>query len=400
MAAPLFYNQGDQNIYKDFQYVPQEKYRTGFTAPTTTPTAAPVSSGITNTNAFTNSGGGGGGGGGMQTLNPYSNSTSRSAPINSAAFRDPLNEKIANQMRTQNPNLQSRTNAEIISSNPDMFDIKTNRGFYQNTVDRLKDMGGLVANKFSGLPGVEQGKSLISNIMDNTMVGRFAAMRNPLNPNASNYNKALQGQIDYLSGMSVDGKMMIGKDPGSGLDKYGPDSALSGQNVVSGFGTNDYGKQLEKNLERLEGYKNPSDKTLEMIEKNKAEIAALEEEEEQNYQDRIDDFVKSYNRPGVKAMFDKVYDGINIHGGPTNTPPGGKNSPDNYGAQGLQKSGSYGGNDTYSGQGSTVSSSGDVTDSSGNYSGNINDEFAKGGRVGYFFGGRVNFKNGGLASIL
>ena len=26
--------------------------------------------------------------------------------------------------------------------------------------------------------------------------------------------------------------------------------------------------------------------------------------------------------------------------------------------------------------------------------------FAKGGRAGYFFGGRVNFKNGGLASIL
>ena len=52
-----FYNQGDQNIYKDFQYVPQEKYRLGFTAPTTTPTAAPVSGGITNTNAFTNSGG-------------------------------------------------------------------------------------------------------------------------------------------------------------------------------------------------------------------------------------------------------------------------------------------------------------------------------------------------------
>jgi hypothetical protein len=29
-----------------------------------------------------------------------------------------------------------------------------------------------------------------------------------------------------------------------------------------------------------------------------------------------------------------------------------------------------------------------------------NSPFAKGGRVGYFFGGRVNFKNGGLASIL
>jgi len=28
------------------------------------------------------------------------------------------------------------------------------------------------------------------------------------------------------------------------------------------------------------------------------------------------------------------------------------------------------------------------------------DKMATGGRVGYFFGGKVNFKNGGLASIL
>ena len=85
------------------------------------------------------------------------------------------------------------------------------------------------------------------------------------------------------------------------------------------------------------------------------------------------------------------------------------NSPDNYGVQGLQRSGSYGGNATYSGSGSTVSRSGDVTNKDGSRGGNINDEFAKdGGRIGYFFGGRVNykvggrvnFKDGGLASIL
>ena len=55
-----FYNQGDQNIYKDFQYVPQEKYRTGFTAPVQGggQDASTSSFGIPNTNAFTNSGGG------------------------------------------------------------------------------------------------------------------------------------------------------------------------------------------------------------------------------------------------------------------------------------------------------------------------------------------------------
>ena len=54
-----FYNQGDQNIYKDFQYVPQEKYRLGFTAPVKGggQDASTPSFGIPNTNAFTNSSG-------------------------------------------------------------------------------------------------------------------------------------------------------------------------------------------------------------------------------------------------------------------------------------------------------------------------------------------------------
>jgi len=79
----------------------------------------------------------GGGGGGIQGLTLNTPSSARTAPINSAAFRDPLNEKIADQMRKQNPNLESRTNAEIIASNPDMFNIKTDRGFLQNTVDNI-----------------------------------------------------------------------------------------------------------------------------------------------------------------------------------------------------------------------------------------------------------------------
>ena len=53
-----FYNQGDQNIYKDFQYVPQEQYRLGFKAPTSSEQKIEQTFGIPNTNAFTNSGGG------------------------------------------------------------------------------------------------------------------------------------------------------------------------------------------------------------------------------------------------------------------------------------------------------------------------------------------------------
>ena len=57
MAAPTFYNAADQELYKDYQFVPQEKYRTGFTAPTTEEEKVTETFGIPNTNAFTNSGG-------------------------------------------------------------------------------------------------------------------------------------------------------------------------------------------------------------------------------------------------------------------------------------------------------------------------------------------------------
>ena len=56
MAAPTFYNAADQELYKDYQFVPQEKYRTGFTAPTTEEEKVTETFGIPATNAFTNSG--------------------------------------------------------------------------------------------------------------------------------------------------------------------------------------------------------------------------------------------------------------------------------------------------------------------------------------------------------
>jgi len=184
---------------------------TGTTTPTTnTTTTTPttnVSQGIINSgiNQYQNQGGGGGGG--IQTLDPYNRPQGKPLDPNS---------------------------------------------FLGGIVQAGKNFGTSVVDKFSAFPGVEQGKGLIANLMDNTLIGRFAAARNPLNPRAGNYNPSLQGEIDFLNEMSVDGKMMIGRDPNSGLAKYGPDSVLRGQNVVSGFGTNSYADQLGKYQEKME----------------------------------------------------------------------------------------------------------------------------------------------------
>jgi hypothetical protein len=142
--------------------------------------------------------------------------------------------------------------------------------FLGKTIQGARNIGGSLVDKFSGLPGVDKGKSLINNIMDNTMVGRLAAMRNPLNPKASNYSRNLQGQIDMLEGttgtrvfgtsdnLQFEDAAMIGRDPNSGLGKYGPGSVLSGQNVVSGFGTNDYVGQLQNYIDKMMSYKTRS----------------------------------------------------------------------------------------------------------------------------------------------
>ena len=60
--AISFYNAGDNAIYNSgSKFVPQERFRLGYTAPATgAPVPTPASGGITNTNAFNNSGGGGG----------------------------------------------------------------------------------------------------------------------------------------------------------------------------------------------------------------------------------------------------------------------------------------------------------------------------------------------------
>jgi len=75
-----------------------------------------------------------------------------------------------------------------------------------------------------------------------SLIVQAANFRNPLNPKASNYNPNLVGQLNALDGMNG----MLVNNANSGLLQYGPNSVLSGQGAISGFGTNDYLGQLEK----------------------------------------------------------------------------------------------------------------------------------------------------------
>ena len=75
----------------------------------------------------------------------------------------------------------------------------------------------------------------------------IAGAQSPFNINSKNYNPDFVDQLNYLEGM--DG--LIGMSS-VGL-KYGPESVLFGKNVISGFGTNNYQKALEKFIAKARG---------------------------------------------------------------------------------------------------------------------------------------------------
>ena len=98
----------------------------------------------------------------------------------------------------------------------------------------------MIANQ--GIKSIMSGGSGIMGALP--LIGGSLALgyaRNPLRPGSMNYNPELRGQLDYLSSNN-----MIDRNNSMNALRYNKDSILRGQNVVSLFGTNDYGKQLQK----------------------------------------------------------------------------------------------------------------------------------------------------------
>ena len=91
----------------------------------------------------------------------------------------------------------------------------------------------------SGLSGMLGPTALMGGAL---MLGRAF---DPTREGSRNYNPELQGQIDYASSRGL-----IGTNPGTGLGQYSSNSVLSGQNVKSMFGTNNYAKQLQNHIDK------------------------------------------------------------------------------------------------------------------------------------------------------
>ena len=201
--------------------------------------------------------------------NPAKNIFSTSAQ---AATPDDITRAMQTQgpdhirrQKTQGPDQMRRqtsvpTSTALQFSNPDEFtgihdpSVFDKWGNIQMAEEKLNQYPQKRGNIFKkGWQGIKKGwqgakdfkTSIgegITGILDNTMLGKFAAMNDATNPRAFNYNPALQGQIDYLKGRGDYGVM-----DASGLNKI-TGGVLAGKNLQSLFGSNDLGKMYDKSI--------------------------------------------------------------------------------------------------------------------------------------------------------
>ncbi len=135
-----------------------------------------------------------------------------------------------------------------------------------------------------------------------------------------NYNPELQGQLDYLYGNN-----MIDRNNSMNALRYNKDSILRGQNVVSLFGTNDYGKQLQKYRDK---YKDTMPK--ERLEKLDREIF----DQITDDFDQTDKFI-AQQTPATPKKPNTYFNPNDRDGGSTPSPSGGGYSYDSGGRQGF-----------------------------------------------------------------
>ena len=167
---------------------------------------------------------------------------------------------------------------DLYSNEPTMMNLK-----------RDGIMGTDQAQKKDGI--LQNIKNWGTNILDNTMFGKFAAMNNPLNPNAANYNPRLQGQVEDLNKINF----LSGSSGQTGPYRItgGP---LQNKNLVSMFGTNDYDEMLAK---RAAWFQRRKDLKKGFSQKNWDAVIAEQKARAGENEAREYDGAKSFDRSGL-----------------------------------------------------------------------------------------------------
>ena len=137
---------------------------------------------------------------------------------------------------------------------------------FDNLYSGLEEKGsGIVDFLMDKGTGLRQGLSVANeNYLMPALagIGTIANRYNPLKEGSQNYNPDLQGQVDILDEWG-----MLGDQSSPYKITSGP---LAGKNLVSGFGTNDYRKMLQK---RIDYFRNKKSLTESQNEKMHEAIA-------------------------------------------------------------------------------------------------------------------------------
>jgi len=374
-----FYNQGDQDIYNSgIKFRPQQKYLLNdYTAPTAQIKPVPTSSGITNTNAFNNSGGGGAlqVGDPMMNFKNYYNYTGDKYMQNQDTPNVDMNydQKLqSNFMGFPSYRQQELTGAdmgEYIGSNTDIPLEQTMAGKIQSG---LQSAGG-------GLKGLMQKLPTPGSFLNRIGVQNF----NSLSP---------ADQLFIKTNTGYRGPTVFGENTGGGnVDPFG----LNTESL-----TGNYAGAVRDNFSQL---KNTLTKDRPGVTFN--EVTGKFEGEDENLVAKTN---KQTNLIRNKFLFRQGQ--MNQQGkNEADITEKDRKERERVGAvQGLLDEGSYVSRDSNNmsssdravGGGAGVAGLGSSATDRGSKSEQGYSQHAKGGRVGYFFGGRVNFKDGGLASIL
>jgi len=392
MAAPTFYNKGDQAIYNSgMSFVPQEKYRLGYTAPTVEEQKIEQTFGIPATNAFTNSGGGGGGGNAFgygTAIKPGDPSVLTSGPYaGQSGYYDSLSYSggLPGNVSQKGPGRH--------------FEYDNTGSFYKDySLTPRREVPGLLRAGAAFVPFGNFALNKIENKMNPQ--GPFTKDDNPYGgtygvAGLSNEQKGVYDQL-AADGMLFDGpgglKTLTGKN-------------FTGKGYMEGQIENAYGF----------GFDTMTDQEIE----DDLEASRKNKKKQFEYKQKIESLKvlrhrqKEFEKPGgtkdqvaaIQGRIDKEYanqlerDGkdFSVSGPDTSSNPTGKsNQASSQRGYNLHQSPAFDGN---KGGGKTGSKGKGREE---------DDKMAKGGRAGYFFGGRVkykvggrvSFKNGGLASIL
>ena len=115
----------------------------------------------------------------------------------------------------------------------------------------------------------------ITNVLDNTVIGKIAALNNPFNPRAANYQPGFRESVDQYRKqglVSPGGKVMSGP--------------MQGYNMVSGFGSNNYRNMISNRMNKqgMFGLRGPNNEIRNQQKYNQLKAELQKETQRQNNQ--------------------------------------------------------------------------------------------------------------------